>query len=217
MILAEYEAKRLLEESNIPVVPVRVVDSTDAARLEAERFGYPVVLKLCSAVHTHKTEVGGVILDIGDSEQLEQSMVKLSNLRDRLDPRAVIIVEPMAKSGAELFIGVQKHEKFGLVISLGLGGIWLELLQDVSFRLLPARRCDYREMLSELQAWPKLRSGFRHLPAVDETQLLDLIERVGAFASARPDLREMDLNPVMAYADRAVVVDARMVMVDVGC
>jgi acyl-CoA synthetase (NDP forming) len=94
---------------------------------------------------------------------------------------------------------------------LGLGGIWLELVRDVSFRLLPATRQDFAAMLAELKSWPKLRAGFRHLPPLSDGIVVDLVERIAVFVLAHPEIAEMDLNPVTAYSDRALVVDARIV------
>ncbi len=207
MVLAEHEAKALLEKAEVPVVPVKVLHTLE----EAGRMDYPVALKLSSTVYTHKTEVGGVILGIEDREGLEEAYNRLARLRNELDPGASIIVEPMAAPGVELFIGAQRRQGFGLVMTIGVGGIWLELMRDVAFRLLPASRYDLESMLSELKGWPKLRDGFRHLPPANPEALLDLMEKAGAFATSRIDLVEMDLNPVFAYSDRAVVVDARMV------
>jgi succinyl-CoA synthetase beta subunit len=214
MILAEQGAKELLGHKGIPVIPVQSVPSLEAAQTQAQAMGFPVVLKLSSARHSHKTEVGGVRLNLRNAAELESAFGDLARLREALDPAAAIIVEPMAAAAAEFFVGVQRHPDFGWVMTFGLGGIWLELMQDVSFRLLPASRKDFQEMLDELRSWPQLRKGFRHLPAVGVESLLDLMQLVAAFALEYPGLEEMDLNPVMAYADRALVVDARMVLSD---
>jgi acyl-CoA synthetase (NDP forming) len=120
----------------------------------------------------------------------------------------------MAPEGAELFIGVQRHPQFGLVMSLGLGGVWLELFHDVAFRLLPAREVDFREMLSELKTWPKFSKGFRHLPPVDGERIVELMQQVAQFVLSRPQLKEMDLNPVIAGASGVSVVDAAIVTID---
>jgi len=211
MILPEHEAKELLEKAHIPVVPTRTVDSFEEADTEARKMGYPVVMKLSSGRFSHKTDIGAVFLNIQDKPGLQKSYAELTGLRDKLDRQAAIIVEPMAPEGAEFFIGIQRHESFGLVMTMGLGGVWLELFKDVAFRLLPATRSDFREMLSELKGWPKLRAGFRNLPPVDSENMLQLMERVAEFILKRDEILEMDLNPIMAYPDRALVVDARMV------
>ena len=211
MILPEHEAKELLEKAQVPVIPTRIIDSLQDAEDAVEHMGYPLVLKLSTGRYSHKTDVGGVILNIEDMPALVRAFEELTNLREKLDPEAAIIIEPMAPAGAEFFIGIQRHESFGLVMSLGLGGVWLELFKDVSFRLLPAGKPDFKEMLSELKSWPKLRDGFRNLPPASSDNLIELMEKVGELSLRQTDILEMDINPVIAYADQAVVVDARIV------
>ena len=212
MILPEHEAKRLLAEADIPVIPAESIHSIEEAKTRARAIGQPVALKLSTALHSHKTDVGGVVLNISEMIELEKAYVRLTELRERLDPQAAIVIEPMADAGVELFVGVQRHEAFGPVLGLGLGGIWVELVKDVAFCLLPASRSDFRRTLSELKSWPKLREGFRHLPAVDDEPVMDFLESIAAFASNHPEVSEMDLNPVMIHPGGAVVVDARIVI-----
>lgn len=212
MILAEYEAKRLLEQAQIPVIPVKSVRSFDDAAIEAQAIGYPVVLKLSTAEFSHKTDIGGVFLNLRNRGELERAFAEVAELRDRLDPDGNIIIEAMADPGAEFFVGTQRHSSFGPVMSLGIGGVWLELFKDVSFRLLPATRVDFEDMLQELKAWPKLHEGFRHLAPVQAEPLVALMATVAAFVLEKTEIEEMDLNPIIVYADRALVVDARIVV-----
>jgi succinyl-CoA synthetase beta subunit len=212
MILPEHEANRFLTAARIPMIPLRTVNSADEAKQAAAGLGYPVVLKLSSALHTHKTEVGGVVLNIADDQQLEEAFGKLRALRERLDPRAILILEPMAGSGAEFFVGFQRHRQFGPVLTFGLGGITLELFKDVAFRLLPACAADFREMLSELKAWPKMRSGFRNLPPVDEERTIRLLEQVTACVLDHPEILELDMNPVLMGAEHTTVLDATIIL-----
>lgn len=211
MILPEHEANRLLEAAGVPVISLKVAGSSKEAEKGAEDLGYPVVLKLSSSKYSHKTEIGGVCLNLGTGSEVEEAFGRLEKLRERLDPEATIIVEPMAKAGAEFFIGFQRHAQFGPVISLGFGGVSLELYQDVAFRLLPARKADFKEMLSELKCWPKLQKGFRNLPPVDESRVLHMLEQVAGFVASRPDVSELDLNPVIFRPDGALVADATIV------
>jgi succinyl-CoA synthetase beta subunit len=214
MILPEHEANRLLTGAGIPMIPVRAVNSAEEAKKEAANLGYPVVLKLSSALHTHKTEVGGVVLDIRDDQQLGDAFEKLQSLRERLDPQAVLVLEPMAGSGAEFFVGFQRHRQFGPVLSFGLGGISLELFKDVGFRLLPAHAGDFREMLAELKSWPKMRSGFRNLPPIDEERVIRLLEQVTEFVLNHPEIEELDLNPVLMGSVDTTVLDATVILED---
>ena len=178
MILPEHEANRLLAGAGLPMIPLRTVASVDEAKAAAADVGYPLVLKLSSSQYTHKTEVGGVCLNLTNATEVTEALEKLKTLRAQLDPRASIIKEPMAPAGAELFIGFQHHPQFGPILSLGFGGISLELFQDVAFRLLPAKAADFREMLSELKSWPKLQKGFLNRPPVDEQQVLELMVKM---------------------------------------
>lgn len=212
MILPEHESNRLLTSAGIPMIPARAVSSVDNAGREAAILGYPVALKLSSSLHTHKTEIGGVILNIANYHELEDAFAKLLSLRERLDPESVIIMEPMAGAGAEFFVGFQRHPQFGPVLSFGLGGVFLELFKDVAFRLLPARAADFREMLSELKSWPKMRNGFRNLPPVDEERVIGLLGQVSEFVLDRADIGELDLNPVLMSSEGATVLDATVIL-----
>ncbi len=211
MVIPEHEAKVLLSEYGIEIVPTEKVESITNLKASAEYFGFPVVLKFSSSRYSHKSDVGGVILGLNNYEELEKAYVKLDNLRKRLDPDAAIIMEPMIAEGIEFFVGVQRHRNFGLVMNFGLGGIFLELVKDVSFRLLPASVSDYDEMISELKCWPKLEKGFRNLPPADKEKLLRMLKQIDSFAVNEKGLKEMDLNPITFVDGRFQVVDARIV------
>jgi len=212
MILPEHEANRLLTSAGIPMIPARAVSSADNAAREAAILGYPVALKLSSSIHTHKTEIGGVVLNIANDHELNDAFTRLQALREHVDREAIIILEPMAGAGAEFFVGFQRHPQFGPVLSFGLGGVFLELFKDVAFRLLPARAADFREMLSELKSWPKMRKGFRSLPPVDEERVIGLLGQVSEFVLDRPDIGELDLNPVLMSSEGATVLDATIIL-----
>lgn len=216
MILPEHSANKLLADACIPVIPLIVIDSPEEGISEAHRLGQPVALKFSSAKFPHKSEIGGVYVNLSDAGDIEKAFNKLDGLRSRLDGEGKLILEPMAPVGAELFIGYQLHAQFGPVMSIGLGGIFLELTEDVAFRLLPAKECDFREMLGELHSWPKLRAGFRNLPPADERNILVLMQLVADFILSRPDIRELDLNPVVVSSDGPCIVDA-MIVVDETC
>ena len=212
MILPEHEANRLLTSAGIPMIPARAVSSADNAAREAAILGYPVALKLSSSIHTHKTEIGGVVLNIANDHELNDAFTRLQALREQVDRDAIIIMEPMAGAGAEFFVGFQRHPQFGPVLSFGLGDVFLELFKDVAFRLLPARAADFREMLSELKSWPKMRKGFRSLPPVDEERVIGLLGQVSEFVLDRPDIGELDLNPVLMSSEGATVLDATIIL-----
>jgi succinyl-CoA synthetase beta subunit len=215
MILPEHVANKLLSDACIPVIPLIVVDSPEMAKNDAGKWGQAVALKLSSSKFPHKSEIGGVYVNLANDGDIERAFLKLDHLRKQLDDGAKIIMEPMAPAGAELFIGYLRHVQFGPVMSIGLGGIFLELTEDVAFRLLPAKEADFREMLAELRSWPKLKAGFRNLPPADERQMVSLMQHVADFVLSRPDVKELDLNPVVVQPDGARVVDA-MIVLDQG-
>lgn len=212
MILPEHEANRMLAEAGIPVIPLSVVNSSKEACNAAAEVGSPVVVKLSSSKYTHKSEIGAVRLNLKNAEDIAGAFRDMDGLRRELDPSALIILEPMVPAAAELFIGFQHHAQFGPVISIGLGGTLLELTSDVAFRLLPAKKADFREMLGELKSWPKLKRGFRNFPPADEDDVVYLLRKVSDFVLSRSDLLELDLNPVILHADGARAVDARILL-----
>ncbi len=211
MILPEHEANRMVAEAGIPVIGLIKVESAEHAVAAASKLGPPVVMKLSSSIYTHKSEIGGVLLNLRTDSDVKRAYEQMRTLREKLDPDAQIIMEPMCPEGVELFIGYQLHAQFGPVVSIGLGGTFLELTEDVAFRLLPARTVDFREMLGELRSWPKLEKGFRGLPPAREDEILLLLERLSAFVLSRKDITELDLNPVVLGTDGARAVDARIV------
>ncbi|MGV8075414.1 MAG: acetate--CoA ligase family protein [Syntrophobacteraceae bacterium] len=213
MILPEHEANRLLSDAGIPLIRLAIADSAEHAARCAAVMGYPVALKFSSALFVHKSDVGGVCLNLFTEADLVRAFDELSDLREKLDREAKIIIEPMVLEGAELFIGYQIHSQFGPIISVGLGGTSLELVNDVSFRLLPATKADFREMLGELKSWAKLEKGFRNLPPIAGEQVVDILEKVAEFTVSRPDLVELDLNPVTARPEGLTALDARVVLV----
>jgi len=210
MVLAEFEANKLLSDAGIPVSRIATVDSIEDAVMIAREFECPVALKFSSEKYPHKSEIGGVILNLSEEKDLRDAFERLRELKETLDKEAKIIMEPMIPEGAELFIGYQRHPQFGPVISLGLGGVFLELTKDVTFRLLPARQVDFSEMFLELRSWPKLKKGFRNLQPVKENHILSLMQKVSEFVASRPEVSEMDLNPVIARSDGAWAVGARV-------
>lgn len=211
-ILPAHEALAQLKDAGFPVVPQRTIGSLAEALEFARVHGYPLALKFSTARFSHKTEVGGLRLHLQNEVDLEQAFRELSQRGRELDPTGVFTVETMAGPGAEFFLGFERREGFGPILSFGLGGIWLELLQDVTFRLLPAGRLDLEDMLAEVKSWARLKAGFRHLPPVEADAIVNVMEQTAAFVLARPEIQAMDLNPLIANGDQVVLVDARMVL-----
>jgi acyl-CoA synthetase (NDP forming) len=202
--LAENEVKMLLRESGIPTTDFQVVDKFEDIDLKKLRF--PVVMKVCSPEILHKTDIGGVVLDI-QKDQFEQ---EFSKLRKKF-PKELILVESMQDRRVEVIIGLINDPTFGLTIMFGLGGIYTEVYKDVTFRVVPIKKHDAEEMLSEIKAAPILE-GFRKIK-VDRDALLNLLMKVSALGVKYMDkLDQMDLNPVFVKEKGVVVVDAKLLL-----
>ena len=202
--LAENEVKMLLRESGIPTTDFQVVDSY--GEVDVKKLRFPVVIKVCSPEILHKTDVGGVVLDI----QKDAFETEFAAMRERF-PKEPILVESMQDRRVEVIIGLIDDPTFGLTIMFGLGGIYTEVYKDVTFRVVPIRKKDAEEMLSEIRAAPILE-GFRKIK-VDRDALLNLLMKVSALGVKYMDkLDQMDLNPVFVKEKGVVVVDAKMLL-----
>lgn len=204
------ECFELLECYGIPTAPTEEVRTADEAIAAAARLGWPLALKIVSAVHTHKTDVGGVVLDIDGPEALA---AEVERLRERLgaeDPDLRFVVQPMQRGGLELILGMTVEPKLGPVVMFGLGGIHVETLRDVAFRIAPFAEDDARAMIAELRARDLLR-GTRGRGPVDIARLVDAIVRLAQLVTDHPALRELDINPLLAFpgTERIAAIDAR--------
>ncbi|MCD6473898.1 MAG: acetate--CoA ligase family protein [Thermoplasmata archaeon] len=201
--LDEGEAKKLLMEYGIPTTKFVVVENDD----ELDKIGlrFPLVMKVCSPRITHKTDVGGVVLNIANHKQLKENFLEMK--RKFKDEK--ILIEEMEKNGIEMIVGSIKDEFFDRVIMVGMGGIYTELYKDVSFRKIPISKKDAENMLKELKAY-KIFEGFRGMKA-DKEAMLDLILKISDFV-VRERVHQMDLNPVFVYEKGAKVIDAKVVI-----
>jgi acyl-CoA synthetase (NDP forming) len=213
-ILTEVESKQLLEEAGIPTARARLATSRDAAVQAARDIGFPVVLKVVSPQITHKTDVGGVRLDLKSPEEVATAFDEIMAAARRAAPDATIdgvSVQQMARPGIEVIVGVSTDPQFGPVIMFGLGGVLVEVLKDVSFRIIPIAPRDARQMIREIKGFPLLE-GYRGQDPADLASLESLLLRVSQFVEKQPEVSELDLNPVFAYKDGALAVDARIVL-----
>jgi acyl-CoA synthetase (NDP forming) len=213
-ILTEAESKRLLAELGIRTTQMRPAASREEAIAASREVGYPCVLKVDSADITHKSDAGGVKVGLLDEEQVAAAYDAIFASCRAAYPDAVIdgvTVQDMAPPGLEVIVGVATDPQFGPVVMFGLGGVWVEVLEDVSFRIAPLSPEDARAAIGEIRA-ARLLEGFRGSAPVDKAALEDILLRVSAFVAATPDVREMDLNPIFAYADGAIAVDARVIL-----
>jgi acyl-CoA synthetase (NDP forming) len=213
-ILTEVESKQLLEEAGIPTARARLATSRDAAVQAAREIGFPVVLKVVSPQITHKTDVGGVKLDLKSPEEVAAAFDEIMAAARRAAPDATVdgvSVQQMARPGIEVIVGVSTDPQFGPVIMFGLGGVLVEVLKDVSFRIIPIAPRDARQMIHEIKGFPLLE-GYRGQDPADLAALESLLLRVSGFVEQQPEVSELDLNPVFAYKDGALAVDARIVL-----
>ena len=212
----ELDAKKLLGEAGLPVVPERAVTSRDEARRAARETGYPVVLKVASDDIPHKSDLGLVAAGLADEAALDRAYDDMSARLERVSPPApdaVFIVQAMVRDAVELFMGVSRDPDFGLVLAYGLGGVLVEVLDDVALRPLPLRDGDVNAMIGETRG-RRLLGAVRGRPARDVQALRECLTALGNFAWAERDsIAEIDLNPVMALprGQGCVVVDALII------
>jgi acyl-CoA synthetase (NDP forming) len=217
-LLTEVESKQVLHEAGIPVaLSVLARDANEAAQA-AEKTGFPVVIKVVSPDVAHKSDVGGVRLGLESSEDVEEAFDEIMEAVKAAQPDARIdgvAVQKMAPMGTEVIVGMSKDPQFGPVMMFGLGGILVEVLKDVAFRIVPLEPKDARAMVREIKGFPVLE-GVRGQPPSDVAALENLILKLSEFIEAHPEIDELDLNPVFAYPDGALAVDARIVVGSAG-
>jgi acyl-CoA synthetase (NDP forming) len=213
-VLTEIESKQILEEAGIATATARFAANAKVAAKVAKELGYPVALKIVSPDVTHKSDVGGVKLDLDSPEAVETAFREIAESVKEHEPKARIegvAIQKMARPGIEVIIGMSKDPQFGPVLMFGLGGILVEVLKDVAFRIVPLEPRDASQMIREIKGFPVLQ-GFRGQEAADLEALEALVLKVSAFVEAHPEIEELDLNPVFAYGDGALAVDARIVV-----
>jgi acyl-CoA synthetase (NDP forming) len=213
-LLTEIEAKQVLEESGVPVSPARLARTRDDAVKMANELGYPIVLKIVSPQITHKSDVGGVALNLTSAEEVGAAYDSVVASSKQHVPDATIdgvAVQRMEKQGIEVIVGMTKDPQFGPVMMFGLGGVLVEVLKDVAFRVVPINERDARQMVHEIKGFPLLE-GYRGQDPADIARLEQLLLKVSQFIEQHPEVAELDLNPVFAYKDGALAVDARIVL-----
>jgi acetyl-CoA synthetase (ADP-forming) len=202
--LAENEVKELLRESGIPTTDFQVVK--DFQNIDQKKLKFPVVLKVCSPNILHKTDVGGVVLDVS-RDQLEGEFARM---KEKF-PNDMLLVESHQDRRVEVIVGLINDPTFGLTIMFGLGGIYTEVYKDVTFRVVPIKKEDAEEMLKEIKAAPILE-GYRKIK-VDRDAIINLLMKVSNLGEKYMDkIAEMDLNPVFVKEKGAVVVDAKLLL-----
>ena len=212
--LNEIESKEVLAAAGIPTTAARLARSREEAIRLAGEIGYPVVLKIVSEQILHKSDIGGVRLNLADAGAVGAAYDAILEAARTHEPDATVegvAVQQMAAPGTEVIVGMTRDPRFGPVLMFGLGGVLVEVLQDVAFRLAPLTPRDAQAMMSEIKARPLLE-GFRGAPPADRDKLAEILIRVGDFALEHPDVKEIDLNPIYAYPEGALAVDARIIL-----
>jgi acyl-CoA synthetase (NDP forming) len=212
--LTEIESKDFISKTGIPVVETKLAKTKKQAIDLSKEIGFPVVLKIISPDIVHKSDSGGVKLGLMNATQVGKAWSEITESAKNRFPDAVIegiSVQKMVKPGIEVIIGMTRDAQFGPVLMFGLGGILVEVLKDVSFRVVPLTKRDAHEMVREIKGYPVL-DGYRGNDPADVSCLEDMLVKLSGFLEKHPEVSELDLNPVFAYKDGAVAVDARVII-----
>ncbi|MHA1267113.1 MAG: acetate--CoA ligase family protein [Candidatus Helarchaeota archaeon] len=205
LVLLENEATQVAHAYGLPAPPAYLAKTADDAIQFANKMGYPVVLKIASPEILHKSDLGGIILNIRSSEEVRSSFNEIIRRVIKRMPGAriygVTIQKMVQKRGKELIIGANRDPQFGYLIMCGLGGIYVNFLQDVAFRLHPITRFDAQEMISETKAY-KLLKGVRGEAPSDINKLIDTLLRISQLLADHPVINELDINPIHIYSEK---------------
>ena len=198
----EAECRDVLKEYNIPVLDYGVAHSENEALEIAKKFGYPVVLKMLNAKGLHKSEVNGVRLDVRSDDEVIKHFNELKS-------EWGVLISPMVR-GLELFVGAFQDEQFGVVLSFGTGGKYVEVYKDVSFRIAPFDEREAIKMIDETKV-SKILRGYREKPK-NLNAIVDLLLKLSNLMLENQEIKEIDLNPTFAFDDRIAVADARFIL-----
>jgi acetyl-CoA synthetase (ADP-forming) len=210
----EPEAKAICKDYAIPTLPSGVATDWSAGVKIAEEIGYPVVMKIVSPDIPHKTDAGAVMMGVRSSNEVREAFDRIIERSLRFKSGASVagvLVEKQAPTGIEVIVGVSKDPQFGHAIMVGLGGVFVELLKDVAFRITPVTEEEARNMIHEIRAYPLL-TGWRGSPPADVETLVHVMTAVSDLVVENPCIEELDLNPVVVYKKGASVLDSRIVL-----
>lgn len=212
--LLETEAKTVCMDYGIPVTKFALARNEAEAVECAGTIGYPVVLKIVSPDIIHKSDIGGVVVDVKDAKRVRDAYDQiLKNVKNH-DAKARItgiLVQEMAPSSTEVIVGAIKDPQFGPAIMFGLGGIFVEVLKDVTFRIAPITEDEACEMISEVKAYPLLE-GYRNTPPADTKAIANILLNTSRLVTDHLEIKELDLNPILVYKNGAKTVDARIIL-----
>jgi acetate---CoA ligase (ADP-forming) len=208
--LDEYAAKALLKDFGVPCIAEELVETADQAVAAAVRIGYPVALKGCAEALSHKTELGLVALGLASAADVRAAARRLT---DAMQGHGRLLVQAMVHGQREFLVGMTRDPQFGPVVTFGLGGVFAEELADVSLRVAPVTEADAQAMLDEIRA-ARLLGPVRGLPPVNRSALVRALVGVSRLALARPEIREVDINPLVVAGADPIAVDALVVLDD---
>ncbi len=212
--LNEIESKQLLKEAGVSTTDTRLATTREGAVAIAREIGFPVALKIVSPEIVHKSDVGGVKVGLHDDAAVGKAYDDIMAAVNARQPGARIdgvAVQNMARPGVEVIVGMSKDPQFGPVIMFGIGGILVELLKDVSFRIVPITAHDAAEMIREIKGFPLL-DGYRGAEPANLGALEEALLKISEFVLKTPEIKEMDINPIFARKDGVTAADARIIL-----
>jgi acetyl-CoA synthetase (ADP-forming) len=207
--LSEYDSKKILEAYRIPVTKEALVEDVRELPKAAREIGYPLVLKGCSSGVAHKTEKGLIRVDIRNDEEAKEAFDEI--MAGMEVKEKAVLVQEMVKGERELVVGLTRDAQFGPCVMFGLGGIFTEILKDISFRVAPLEKRDALEMMQDIKGH-KILEAVRGMEAVDRGILADILIKVGQIGLENDRVKEIDINPVIISGNRPVAVDALVVL-----
>lgn len=213
-VLLETEAKAICMEYDIPVTVFKLAKTEKEAAEFSENIGFPVVLKIVSPEIIHKSDAGGVKVNLKNKNEVQNAYIKILENTKKYSSKARIygvLIQEMAPQSTEVIVGAIKDPQFGQTLMFGLGGIFVELLKDVTFRIAPITREDAEEMITEVKAFPILK-GYRNTPPTDISAIVEILLNTSKLVMDYPEIKELDLNPILAYKKGAKIVDARITL-----
>jgi len=213
-VLTEVESKQLISGAGLPVIETKLAKTKSEAISVSKKMGFPVALKVVSPDIIHKSDSGGVKLGLGNAAQVGRAYTEVMAAAKKANPKAKVhgvSVQKMARPGVEVIMGMSKDDQFGPVLMFGLGGVFVEVLKDVAFRIVPLVRRDASQMIREIKGYPLLE-GYRGQEPANITILEDMLLKLSDFIDKTPEIKELDINPILAYSDSAVAVDARVIL-----
>lgn len=211
--LIETEAREVLKKYNINFPKWFLAKNVEQAIIFSKKIGYPVVLKIVSKHIIHKSDVGGVFINLRDEEEVKNAFMKIIKNVKKKKPRAKIegiLISKMIENGVEVIIGGIKDLQFGHIIMFGAGGVYTEIVKDTSFRIVPISKKDAEEMIKETKIF-KVLKGHRG-KKYDIEAVIKMLLKVSKFLEENKEVKELDINPVIVLTKGAVAVDARIVV-----